>query len=262
LRAELPQALSDLVMKAIARRRDDRYPSVDALLEDLRAMGAASGQLSQVTPPSPLPLSMTPVSRERLRADALPLEESAVQPTPRSTPQPARRSALWIALALLGVVAALAAALWSRRDAQPAPLPPAPIQAEPGAAPPAKGLVPVPGPVVEEQAEDWEKPAEDLPGALPAQAPMSASGAAAPAASDPTPPGRSDAHGERSARGAKPEAKRSPSTAAPIPIKSAPAAAAPTPAPAPSSPPAAADPGKAKPEGTSHRSGGVQLEEL
>jgi serine/threonine-protein kinase len=51
LRPELPAALEQVVMRAMARQRDQRYPSMRALIEALSFLGSTQGFLSQMQNP-------------------------------------------------------------------------------------------------------------------------------------------------------------------------------------------------------------------
>jgi serine/threonine-protein kinase len=159
LRPDLPKALSELVVKAMARKRDDRYPTLEAMLQDLSSLSTSAGYLGQMTQPSTLPPSLTPVSRERLRADPLPVPEPSLVPpafsVARSGPgaHPARtRRLVWAMMVAIALGVGLIAALASRsreQAASHAPLPPAQR--------PSTGLA-APTPPVPSQAppSDWD----------------------------------------------------------------------------------------------------------
>jgi eukaryotic-like serine/threonine-protein kinase len=113
LRADLPSELGAIVMHALAKRRDERFESVDDLLEALRPYGSASA------------------------ADA----RRDVPVAFRTRLAPTRRRWLWAAAGVL-LVCSLAY-VWLGRVARGATATPKPVAAEHVAAPPAKAIAAV-----------------------------------------------------------------------------------------------------------------------
>src|SRR5688572_14355038 len=60
LRPDLPPALEQVVMKAMARNREHRYPSIRALIDALTFLGSTQGFLSQMPHPAGGPPLLTP----------------------------------------------------------------------------------------------------------------------------------------------------------------------------------------------------------
>ena len=168
LRSDLPQALNDVVLKAMARRREDRFEDLQQLLTQLHALSTATGYLGQMTHPSTLPPSITPQSGERV-APQVPALGSEGERRAVDNGR-ARRGSVRVLLMLAAVLAAAALAYFL--------LSPAPEQPAAGAGaaevhvrePALKGPAPAPSadrvpPAVDLGAE----PAQPAPGTAPAQ---------------------------------------------------------------------------------------------
>jgi serine/threonine protein kinase len=128
LRPDLPSYLSDLVTKAMAYDREQRYPSLTALMEALRPVTTDSSYMSMLTSPS----GEVPKLRSPLQADARgpeagtrQLPERQAPPTRAvgtSPPKPASARLRWTAIPV-GLLVALALS-WMLRGAgreQPPP---------------------------------------------------------------------------------------------------------------------------------------------
>lgn len=126
VRPVIPVALSDIVMRALARERGERTPSVHALLGAIEAFCAESGlslRASPTHPPSTMRESATPVPMRdtgtRRRRRARPLWLRATLPLLGSA-------------AALGVLVAVRPSAWSPLASEPATVPalPAPRPAQ------------------------------------------------------------------------------------------------------------------------------------
>jgi serine/threonine-protein kinase len=145
LRPDLPQLLSQTIMRAMARHRDDRHPSVRVLSRDLESFV--------------LGLSEQPLKDRKARLSAtgampalnaqVPLASPAVAPQTTVAPAERRRVSPWVYVALSGPLAALTLAGLSELmhgravEAAPASAPEAAQQA-PATAPQAAQQVPAP----------------------------------------------------------------------------------------------------------------------
>jgi serine/threonine-protein kinase len=129
LRPELPSSLDRVVMKAMARRREDRYPTAPALIEALRGV---VDSLSQPVPAVAYANTLTPNLEEDDSLDALRREGTR------------KKRGLGIAALLLAAVALGAA--WRARERPTVHANPAAVAA-PAPLPEVTRLVPVPMPV-------------------------------------------------------------------------------------------------------------------
>lgn len=133
LRPDLPAALSDWVMKALAYAPDDRYPSAAAALAALRKVlpGAIRQTSFRVGAPAPAPtirLMPTPAHGPPVRTATLPIAPMTAKPQPGAK-LPPRWAVALAAAVLVGVtLTALLLHFTPRRAAAPA---------EPAAAAPA-----------------------------------------------------------------------------------------------------------------------------
>jgi serine/threonine-protein kinase len=136
LRPDLPPALEQVVMKAMARNRDQRYPSIRALIDALTFLGSTQGFLSQMPHPASgaplltptpnglrdlLPFSNFRADTVQLRTPAQPtkaLTEPSIAPRPvrMSRPEKSRTAPLLLALGLLGAVGVGVWQLWPHVD--------------------------------------------------------------------------------------------------------------------------------------------------
>lgn len=115
LRLDLPSSLNDEVLRAMARRRDDRHPDVRTLLEALQRLSTPDGYLRQMSNPSTLPPLLTPPSPS---LHAPPAHGS----TPRGTlagasPKPMVRAGAAAALLLVAGLLVYAAGSWTSKPA-------------------------------------------------------------------------------------------------------------------------------------------------
>jgi serine/threonine-protein kinase len=147
LRPELPSSLDRVVMKAMARRREDRYPTAPALIEALRGV---VDSLSQPVPAVAYANTLTPNLEEDDSLDALRREGTR------------KKRGLGIAALLLAAVALGAA--WRARERPTVHANPAAVAA-PAPLPEVTRLVPVPVPV---PAPALAPPPEPAPRAKPA----------------------------------------------------------------------------------------------
>ncbi|MCB0037156.1 MAG: serine/threonine protein kinase [Anaerolineales bacterium] len=83
--SELPQALDDVIQKAMAKKREDRYDSAKALVNDLEV--AATAPAVAVAPPAPEPEPEP--EPEPVAAAPVPEPEPEPEPAPEPTPEPA-----------------------------------------------------------------------------------------------------------------------------------------------------------------------------
>ncbi|MDD9940686.1 MAG: protein kinase, partial [Myxococcales bacterium] len=131
LRPDLPAALSEAVMKAMARNPDERFSSVRELLDVLRSLSTAEAYLGHMTNPATVPPSVTPVAdpaeARADQADGVSTDAVGDIPSARRTRSaievPGRRRG-WSpwgmpALAALSVSGAIGGAAWF---AQPLPM--------------------------------------------------------------------------------------------------------------------------------------------
>ncbi len=185
LRPDLPRALCDIAMKAIARERDERYPTMQALIDAVRPfspLGAgsivAAGQgtplrssrVSQLqafsTGPTETP---SPKAQELLRTQQS--ERSALQTQTDREPSPRRVAAKSIGIGSIAIVSCSAVVVlalvwwWSQEDTSRAAQP--------------DFSLPTPAAAVGS--------AVDLPRAPAAEAPIKASGSSAVQVTRPTP---------------------------------------------------------------------------
>jgi eukaryotic-like serine/threonine-protein kinase len=218
LRPELPTGLSDVVMRSVARDRNQRYPTMNALMAALRPYAPDSANiltpLGQGTPMGTIRSSSQPLAIDptmpALRSPLPPPGGSALapqqgsaaatsMPTPTSrlrlsdtegrTPSvvTSSRSVLWVVgLAIFAVLVAGSVLLALNGDDEPPPVvqlapPPVPEPA-PAAATPAPSKpapTPAPEPTVEPPAQQAEAaPAAEPAVAEPAAAPEPARGKA------------------------------------------------------------------------------------
>ena len=108
----VPKSLSDLVMRAIERSPEDRYPSASAMLADLRAIRDAL-RLGR-----PLSIPQPPVSGRSART-------SAKAPPPAAPEHSMRKSYLWLILVFMVVfLASLGATLFFQGERARSNVPP------------------------------------------------------------------------------------------------------------------------------------------
>lgn len=89
LRPELPTALDNVIMKAMAVNRDDRYANMGELIDALLLLGSTEGFLNLMTTPSEAPPQLTPrtpVPSATLRTERLSNEAVGSDPTHASQP--------------------------------------------------------------------------------------------------------------------------------------------------------------------------------
>jgi serine/threonine-protein kinase len=177
LNPKLPVGLEQLVLKAMAREADHRYPDLDALARELERFGGA--QASESTTPARFEGGKT-------------LGSSTTPFTSVAPALPVSRGPRYVAVAAAVVIAAGAAALWlgSRQASEPVVAeqpahevtPARAVAAEPPARPepPAQQVAPVAPPQVEVPTQEVEETA-----AKPVAAPK-------PVAQKPAPPAAKD----------------------------------------------------------------------
>ncbi|HEX6239796.1 MAG TPA: protein kinase, partial [Polyangiales bacterium] len=259
LRPDIPQALNDLTLKAMARRREERHATLDDLLHELAALrGVAADQL---TLSSQLPAGATPLSRERLRADLVPAlqEHGRLSPAAASIRQQpggrsAPRRALWLVL-VPGLLALVGIALWWPKGRSPvelrAPLPPA--------VPSAAAHAPPPAATVPDTADWGSRP--DAPANTHVVAPVEAP---APAFDAPSQPVAISPPAAEPARAGSSTSERTPDRRAPRvdrQVRASRGLGATQPAISPEATPVPSSTSSEKAAPT-HRSGGVALDEL
>ncbi|MFT3925115.1 MAG: serine/threonine-protein kinase [Myxococcales bacterium] len=251
LRPDLPAGLADVVMKAIAKERDKRYPDLRSLIDAVMpfvAQGASSrtitGSGSQPlrTPrtnniASDLTVPQTATPAALSAAPAAPVAEKPAQEewvgsrsSAGTAPEPLRtsppKSPLMLGAAVGALVLALGAAgVWlSRRDKPVAEVPQPPKVTEPAAlAPPAS---PLPSTIERPAAQPPQQQATQL---TPEPTPAAPQDNTAPADEPTGKPGRkhrdkSDKHGQAPQAGATAPSQSAPAVATPV---------APTPTPTP-----------------------------
>jgi hypothetical protein len=117
LRPELPPALRDVVLRAMARQRDERYPSMHALIDALKPFADST---SWPEPAAPAPRPGPPVAAEPTRTSGGERDDDPARPTAR---------ARW-ALGAFVLLAASAGASWLGFS-KTSSLPTAPVTAAP-----------------------------------------------------------------------------------------------------------------------------------
>lgn len=110
LRPDLPTSLSDVVVKAMARRPEDRFGDAGELLEQLESLSTVEGYLGQMTHPSTSPPRITPRTEPATRVLASTRPASAPAPTLVNLPKTHTRG--WTAAAGIASVA-VALVAWS-----------------------------------------------------------------------------------------------------------------------------------------------------
>jgi serine/threonine-protein kinase len=226
LSATSPPALDAVVMRALAKRPDDRWP-------DARAFAAAIE--AAIAAPAAAPVQVAaPAEDATFVSSAMP-RPAATSPAPApatpSAPAPSSGRGWVLPAAGVGAVAIGAAAflLWPRETAPPTPAPPAPIlsaQAPPTSLPPPAPSLSVETPDARQQPAPPASPAN-----TPAPAPEPPA-AAPPSAAVPTPPSAPVSAPSPAAVPAPPSA---PATVATEPLPAGPGPVL-APAPQPSAP--------------------------
>lgn len=102
LRPDLPQAVCDLVQKMMAKKREDRYPDAQTLLNDIKALSRSAGGKGGAVSEAAFRTSATPTARG-----------------PASGRQSLRRQVGWFALAAVLVAAASAGVGWAMKPGDP-----------------------------------------------------------------------------------------------------------------------------------------------
>jgi serine/threonine protein kinase len=135
-RSDLPAELVAAVARAVARRREDRYPTAEAFERALAAIDLASGAADQGERWMLRTANATPARDPREAATKLDKPPSVAPPADRPiTPAPQRSSrARWVAVAVLVAVAAIGGVLYVTRES-PRPIAMAPADAVPPDAP-------------------------------------------------------------------------------------------------------------------------------
>ena len=107
---EISYGIESVVLRALRREPERRFPSADAMIDALRSADAGDDRtqpLRAVAPP-PQPYRPPAVPAEHVP----PPRRAPPQPLPASTPRRPRRGVPWGAIALLAAVAGLAAIVW------------------------------------------------------------------------------------------------------------------------------------------------------
>jgi serine/threonine-protein kinase len=162
VRPELPVQLSDLVMKAMAFEREDRYPSMVALIDALAPLITDAGLISLLSLPSGTTPSALRSAQQRLGAPLPSTQAPRISaPVRTAPPRAARRWALWTLPAGAGALLILLWVLGGERTAAPARPPALPLGASlpPRDAAPAPALAPPLRERGADQSHDWESAA-------------------------------------------------------------------------------------------------------
>jgi serine/threonine-protein kinase len=150
LRPTLPNGLSDIIHRLLARRPDDRFPTGGALRTALggviRTPSAPSDDTTGYTPPhlrAPAAVRTGRPAGSPLRADRTPTNPDRPRTAPNRQNQQRRTPSLIVLGSLLAAAAVVGAIVWASSDGDDGPPPPAtqPVNSVPGVALPASGIV-------------------------------------------------------------------------------------------------------------------------
>jgi serine/threonine protein kinase len=129
-RPGLPTALDDVLVRAMAKSREERFATCRELVAAARAALSAGTVPPPPPPPPPPPVTAVPPGPPPPAAPSSPTPQPAWSPPPPPGP-PARRSPVLLVSIILGVVVAaavtVAVVLASGDDPPPPPNPPSPV---------------------------------------------------------------------------------------------------------------------------------------